>query len=250
MYSTSKKDPSRPLTDNSIMRLPPELRNTIYELVLLKPSCSPSNDPTTYIRKRCSTKGNRTNFHTTWKDVVKSWREPTLLRVCKAIREETLGMYYKANTFELRITTAEFEKVYNFIRAKSVNPGIPMKWSIQITKAEWNDTPHMLHFAKLVYEFDANSTYGKITYLGCDTSQTDRAWPGAIEFQLDVVGVVRKCRDRGLPWKCVVEDFVDWGKAKVRAARVSQLPDYKKRGLYQEFEIQREKALSQEGHGR
>lgn len=71
-------------TTSSLLELPPELRNYIYELVLVEPSTI-----------------KLVTLRDAW-DISKV-RRPTMAGICKQIRQEALPIYYERNTFELYI---------------------------------------------------------------------------------------------------------------------------------------------------
>lgn len=186
------------------MRLPGELRNTIYELALGTP------------RDRVSIKYIRTRPPTAYllsrveRQEMKAWREPKLFLLSKAIRDEASSIYFGHNTILFRITSADMQRVYDFVKSKTVGPAVTMKWSIQLTRGKWKDMASWISLAKLVDENDLGLTYDTIHQERCLSA--GRKWLGACIDQalMEVADIGRKARERGLGYECVVQDFADW----------------------------------------
>lgn len=79
--------PAQSIAGSSFFKLPPELRNRIYESVLIVEEEEYGGQKSTEISKEGGIP------------------EPGLLAACKTIRDEAIAIYYKQNWFELTIDT-------------------------------------------------------------------------------------------------------------------------------------------------
>ncbi len=115
------------------MRLPAELRNTTYHLVLTRDStivvCTPGR-----------LKSIGFEFHKAWP--MRKCRRYTelpghsLLRVSRQIRQETLPVHYLNNVFEFRITPADVDKLcewYNSVSKHTSGASLDFGISIKPT---------------------------------------------------------------------------------------------------------------------
>ncbi|KAK4613334.1 hypothetical protein CLAFUW4_08977 [Fulvia fulva] len=103
----------------SFMSLPPELRNNIYEIVLLHPG-GLDIQPVTMVR------GNRMRK---FKPEVPTSRVPDIARVPRQIRQEVLSLHYGLNTFSVHVDSRN-------IKAPHHSRGMPRE-SIAAKAHKW-----------------------------------------------------------------------------------------------------------------
>ena len=139
------------------MKLPGEIRNAIYELVLAHPySFTHSLRPSTCIRaSKLGTPGRAPLFDY-------YWREPALLRVSKQVRKEAMAFYYGARTFNLYLQAFELPLARGFILSKQYGPQSPRyafgrltthttaPYELNIVGTNWSDLASWFALAELV----------------------------------------------------------------------------------------------------
>ncbi|CAK4031010.1 Hypothetical predicted protein [Lecanosticta acicola] len=126
LYQALEADNSE---SSSFLRLPAELRNSIYELVL------PQNRT---LRVNRHTKTNNVgrivaDWHRSFLD--RQSLQPALLYVCRQTRRETTPMFYLHNSFDVNVAeTEDFMDLrkYNFARAESWLCNVPHAYRSQL----------------------------------------------------------------------------------------------------------------------
>lgn len=180
------------------MKLPGELRNRIYELVL-------GQDQKIAIRDR------RTRYHHKNEPGLRQknirWREPGILSVSKQIRAECIRLYYDGNRFEIYAGSDELAEVLKFLSRKSAGEAVTLSFSIRVLDAKWGDIPDWLQLAKIVYCMDTQKSH-VVDIRPYDDSLSTIACTLQHISKLSI-----KARDRGLLWEDLKSDFVDWAKA-------------------------------------
>ena len=193
------------------MKLPAELRNRIYELVLIHVG-------PIHVRAR--------HFkNIVLRDVLVPkrrvrWREPGLLTVSKQIRDEAMAIYYERNAFHVYVASSELELVRTWLKralaysdARDYNAG----FILHIKARNWNEIASWLPLAKISYEkgqdvpTEEQERYLWNAYVSIDvyTSSRMRMAFGEV-FELG-----RKAAERGTTYECFESDFYDWAIAKM-----------------------------------
>lgn len=188
------------------MKLPGELRNRIYELVL------PSNATINFRLRNKKSREQRANIAVPHR--LKKSHEPALLRVSKAIRGETMKLYYQLNEFAFIAYSNECKRIYEFLRAKSAgrHGSITIRWNIYVIGPNLSDIAHWLALAKAIFRTSAAYTRD---------SNVRNAWCKGQGYSVGAVSLVevqklaRKARDRGLRKRHLVRDFLDWAAVKL-----------------------------------
>lgn len=88
----TSRPPWEPISQTGLFDLPAELRNKIYQLVLIDPrdSLIELQRPDRWLK--------RYN-----KDEIVPWREPALLRTCRTLQREASAIFYKNHSFMVRL---------------------------------------------------------------------------------------------------------------------------------------------------
>ncbi|KAK5172866.1 uncharacterized protein LTR77_002986 [Saxophila tyrrhenica] len=120
-FSSSTQATPAKSSDSVLMRLPAELRNTIYELVLLQ------DEKVIVTSLRRSPRGrSRTGNNSLWLRSIRQGRgEPdlSLLSVSKQVRQETLSIFYRGHRFYISILASEMNHVYSCLKSLSAQLG-------------------------------------------------------------------------------------------------------------------------------
>ena len=196
------------------MKLLGELRNVVYELVLIV-------NPTVSVRER-----KRWKFRPDYLSRVKlRWREPALLKVSKEIRNEAQSVYYGANRFEVYADTDEIEQACTWIRNRQNlrASDCELNFSLRITRGWWKNIMSWVHLAKLAYEVE----------LGNYPESTERwlwrfhisAYSTSFGMKLQealMLGV--KARRRGLSPRSLEVDFEEWALSTISSLRFGGKP--------------------------
>jgi len=109
-------------SEGMFTKLPGELKNMIYELVLLEPAPvelgKSKKEPAPAVRRLCPC-GQHHRFITPRRSVAeRTWREPGLLSVSKEIRAEASVVYYSSNSFRLPLNKGKIEQACAWLSAK------------------------------------------------------------------------------------------------------------------------------------
>lgn len=130
-------DTNKSQVEDLLRKLPGELRNTIWDLVLVEES-----GIGVHFRKSSA----KLTDHPRWK-------EPGLLKASKWIRQEAKAIYYQRNTFEVSLSTDEFGHVYEWIRCvmEGCEEHVFPLCKLYVTKSSWAGVHSWLFLAKLAY---------------------------------------------------------------------------------------------------
>jgi hypothetical protein len=130
--------------ENHFRKLPAELRNMIYYLVLVGDESNYVR-PRKYLRRKRSPPG--TPAH---------WKEPALLQTSKEIRYEASIIHYKNSRFFLSIEAPEMAGTCEWIDSVVERCGPkPFKYFyLTITQLSWEQLRNLLPLAKLFYNCD------------------------------------------------------------------------------------------------
>lgn len=192
-----------------MMKLPGELRNRIYELVLGK-------DQKIAIRDRRTRHHHKNEVGLRQKNI--RWREPGVLSVSKQIRAECIRLYYDGNHFEIYAASDELAEVLRFLRHKSAVDTVAVSFSIRVLDASWGCIPEWLQLAKIAYLMDMR----KPNVVDARPYDDSKA---AIACALQYVAKLGiKARDRGLIWEDLKSDFVDWTEGALAMQSTYGLP--------------------------
>ena len=189
------------------MKLPGELRNQIYELVL-------PVDTVIEIRSRRKP-SNRCQMVIEPAKMLR-WAEPALLQVSRQIRAECVGLYYGDNHFKLFARSKELQQVLDFLLLKSAGEAtnINLSFNIHMVDVAWTDMKYWLPMAKIAYYKGGdvhNALDGRIARANwARSSYID----GAIQ---EVIKLGLKAKRRGLDLVDVRDDFADWAASMIRA---------------------------------
>lgn len=93
---------------NIWQRLPAELKNIIYKLVL-------SEENTVLIGNRYRLSQFRLAQYGAAEKAITRWKEPALFSICKAIRTEAVSMYYQLNAIHLVILLKDVDTVFTWL---------------------------------------------------------------------------------------------------------------------------------------
>ncbi|TKA81371.1 hypothetical protein B0A55_02072 [Friedmanniomyces simplex] len=128
---------------NSLMTLPAELRNHVYEDVLV------DSRPIRMFRDN----GGRDRSQST-KRKRTPWREPELLAVSKAIRAETSTIYYRGNDFDIEVYLPDIADLCRRIRRLVERYGIRPFRSLRIVipDADWSELRYGRLLGLLFYQ--------------------------------------------------------------------------------------------------
>lgn len=130
------------------MKLPGELRNRIYELVLL-------TNQTIEIRTRSMPPDLRHSRSVHINDPGKtvSWEKPGLLRVSEQIRAESCSIYYGNNDFTIFTRSGELCNVLDFLLCKSADDGadITLSHGILTMGFDWWGMDSWVYFALIAW---------------------------------------------------------------------------------------------------
>ena len=202
------------------MKLPAELRNRVYELILI-------NDGPIHVRARHFKNIELRNAPVPKRRV--RWREPRLLTVSKPIRDEAMAICYERNAFHWYVASSELELVRTWLKrapaysgARDYNAG----FNLHIKARSWNDIASWLPLARISYEkgqdvpTEEQERYLWNAYVNIDvyTSSRMRMAFGEV-FELG-----RKAAERGTSYECFESDFYDWAIAKMTVKHFP-LPD-------------------------
>jgi len=235
---TSIFGPNAPETDTTssiicedlLMKLPGEIRNKIYSLVLL-PIRSPFNknfyysrhnskpfsplmsewrslrllsDPVISVEKKMP-KGRRDVTTTTW-------NEPGLLQVSKQLRHETMPIYYFGHVYSFRVRSDEFDKVYSWLSnlSKQLN-GKWLEFEVEVVNPNWSHMDQWLPLAKLTHEssFVKNADRSTTEDTVWDSVSTKREGFVPYAFR-DVVKLGATAKVEGKTSKELRVDFRRW----------------------------------------
>lgn len=229
--NASETDPTSPLTKEDLLtKLPGEIRNKIYNLVLL-PIKYPFNKDSYHGRhhgspfsplmkdwgslrllsaplvsmEKTMPKGRR--------DVTTTiWREPGLLQVSKQIRSETKPLYYFGHLFSFHVRSDEFDRVYSWL--SNLSQQLNGKWpefELEVLNPNWSHMDQWLPLAKLAHESSfVKNAEGSVTEdTVWDNVSTKR--DGFVRFALhDVVKLGAKAKVEGKTPKEMKVDFRRW----------------------------------------
>ena len=236
LLSGSQHDPAVPGPTDLLTELPPEIKNKIYDLVLVEP------DPiyvgkggkvysVGHIRHRMT---DEELLPLKWTIRKRAWREPGLLSVSKQFRQDTITVYYTSNHFYLDL--------------KSSNIAAGCAWvEKHYTQNVVNQPDGVTEFGEFgLYNFDlilTSKTWGgvdswaalsELAYnitLACeDTNYADHkeSWKGVISaenktmaiklWEAAVLGV--KAKLRGLDLDTLKEDFGDLAESMRSGSRI------------------------------
>ncbi|CAK1360259.1 uncharacterized protein RHO25_003571 [Cercospora beticola] len=171
--------PAQIPNDCLFMKLPPELRNVIYELIIEDYHRDQVRDRDSYvnytnrisINGRIIATGTRKGLsfgEDTIPVGLKNWPEPDLLLMSKQVRLEARPLYYSLAKFQVftyaRNLAALFELLNSITESLEPIPGArwPIKHvEIYIIKAKWSDFRHLLSLAQITmkYPVEVNRVY-------------------------------------------------------------------------------------------
>ncbi len=177
---------------NPLMSLPPELRNTIWDLVL--PEKKDRLSIFSFTRGTYSKKyhGPR-DYH---------FLEPAVLSVCKAIRNELLPIIYLGCPLVVGTRSFELDKPCEWLNHLSQQLG--GRWpdfTMYIMAPEWEDMETWFSLVKFGYEYDDGS--------GADSIQCSRRGRLMVAFkELFAVGV--QAKEDGASVDQLQAYFDDW----------------------------------------
>lgn len=181
--------------EDLMMKLPGELRNRIYELVLPK-------DEAIEIRKRKGRSMEAPVCYSRYSRGRKScWHEPDIMAVSSQIRTECLRLYYDNNTFEIFARSHELHLVLDFLLLKSTEDCIALKFKIRIVGSEWRNMQDWLELASIAYYTDKEYS-DKIDVAVCNFHLR--------EAVRQVVRLGFRARDRGMDWEELKMEFDEW----------------------------------------
>ncbi|KAK4539226.1 hypothetical protein LTR36_000881 [Oleoguttula mirabilis] len=157
MPKTKQAKTSKPLGEDLFRKLPGELRNRIYDLVLL--------EERTYMRRTTQRRFQKVRapiqVHSRgpgYGERASRWKEPGLLRASKWIRNEAKAVYYQGNIFAIQASTSDVRAACDWIR--STVQGFEIEdqsfnlESFSITKCKWADIRSWLSLAQIVRDLD------------------------------------------------------------------------------------------------
>lgn len=107
--------------DPPLLRLPAELRNMIYTLVVTR------DDPVRTLEDG------------------KTYPEPELLATCRQIRQEARSVYYATNTFYCRVRDLDATTVFEFVGRSSAHAKAGLRFGFG-GKANWSNLKTWLKF--------------------------------------------------------------------------------------------------------
>lgn len=134
-----------------LKKLPGEIRNAIYELVLRPQQHNGHRRARPHVRHRKR-----------YDDRVTRFKESGLLRAAKWIRCETKALCYESKSFEIRLVSNEFEAACDWVRSiviTSDGKGIRTMPFFNVTKTNWDHLHTWLPLAKLFHEVNFNLNF-------------------------------------------------------------------------------------------
>lgn len=139
---------------NLFMSLPAELRNNIYDLVLLK-------------RRRWvggqSARNRHVNDDRVWVGPDEYWSEPALLSISHEIRTEAASAYYKSNKFIVSVTKDDFPPACAWLRVitKLVGTKPFAQFGIAAFSPTWQGLAQVFPLVKLLHDsgLDVSNDY-------------------------------------------------------------------------------------------
>lgn len=127
--------------DDLFNKLPGELRNKIYDLVLLEEDIIAVR----FGRWRPGTTKRHTHIR---------WKEPGVLRASKWIRNEAKAVYYRGNIFEVKTRTNQIQEACDWIHSAIQGcEGVDRYFNLgtlHVSKSNWEDIHLWISLAKVV----------------------------------------------------------------------------------------------------
>ncbi|KAK3710825.1 hypothetical protein LTR37_010049 [Vermiconidia calcicola] len=206
------------LEKDLMMKLPGELRNKIYHLVL-------PTDRHIYVR---AYKCKRYSDEEKISKPQRRWREPGILTTSKQIRREAGSIYYLDNYFTICVRTEEIERacMWHYWTSEMCGWEGNIDFSLYIHSPKWEDMGSWSVLAKVAYESE-NELYAYTDRHG--RTILDRSvvvggsWSGKKTDALREMAIMGlKARDRGTSYECLEEDFWDWVVSKASALRLGR----------------------------
>lgn len=189
----------------SLLGLPSELRNQIYEYLL----CDPEEEtgPTIIIKRHPP------------KDPT-NWTEPPLLLTNKQLRHETSTLYYTSNNFLLHLGTPEIQHLCSWLLIRHKQSSFPNPFKSRrfyIPRAGWRELPYFIHFAHLFHETDIELCPPPPDWKNLFEGKSfERGSHHHIANSLiEVMELGRSARREGLKREEVDEEFRLWMKARL-----------------------------------
>ncbi|KAK4570261.1 hypothetical protein LTR86_002341 [Recurvomyces mirabilis] len=144
-----------------LYRLPPELRNVIYKLVLVDNPGRSTYDGDIVLRYG-RYRGSHI-YNVNGKPIYKKgprlrWRESALLQASKWIRKETKLLYYTSHTFAVKYTSHDIGPLCQWLRflISDVDASsLLTRFKRVLTQYTWSDMPTWLPLAKLYRDVEA-----------------------------------------------------------------------------------------------
>ncbi|KAK3710824.1 hypothetical protein LTR37_010048 [Vermiconidia calcicola] len=209
--STKKKTITKS-PDSRLMKLPGELRNEVYNLVLSGPERTfvhPSGRPM-YIRNRIM------EVH---EGAAARWREPALLKVCKQVRSEAMAIHYSTRFFDIIASPDEFRSAYLWLKwvSEQCDEKTQLTVKIWVHNPRWEGLLSWKWLAKIASKHDLSfDRFAEIS---------NPARPGVAQAWLsntfnvtaaleEVVGLGQKAAKQESPDDYLESAFKDWKSSK------------------------------------
>lgn len=141
-----------PASKDYFNRLPAELRNAVYELVLVEQKILVVGSVKGY-RKRDNHEltliVNRRGKYR-----IRPWTEPGILQTCKAVRQEASPLYYRRNEFVAFAKVVQFERLGSWLKqlSRRCGPQLFETFRISVVRgATWLPLDQTLHLARVFH---------------------------------------------------------------------------------------------------
>ncbi|EME82994.1 uncharacterized protein MYCFIDRAFT_80567 [Pseudocercospora fijiensis CIRAD86] len=168
---SSTTQPCRIAQDSPLLSLPPELRNQIYELILISP---PESKPT----------------------ITPTYLPPALISVCHQIRTESLKLWLSSNTFSITILNCEVELAKRFQNTFMSTSGLKEGPKMSFRMKGSPNWGNLMHWCEAVY-------MGETTWFQCKEN--------AKGLSVVVTAATRMAGTPGRKgWERVREDLEGW----------------------------------------
>jgi hypothetical protein len=204
---TKKPRKNRSRRTDRFSILPGEIRNQIYELLLIE-------DGPVHVGT-CRT--HKDGDLGTWR-YIRKWKQSPLFSVSKQIRSEAMSMYYGSNTVTLTCFNKEFDIALQYyakiLAACGNSPDISV--SIIFGLKSWHDMAAMFLPAKFIYSTDLgfdDQTEEVEHWASTFGDSGGKPW-FSVAFR-DAMLIAVKARHRGQSYAQLEEDLRDWAWAKL-----------------------------------
>ena len=138
-------------------RLPAELRNAVYELVLVEQNIIVVGSVKGY-KKSFYAAGYRHDLtlivNRRGEYRIRTWAEPGILQTCKALRQEASPLYYRRNEFVAVAKLVQFERLGSWLKqlSRRCGPQLFKAFRISVKGATWLPLDQTLHLARVFHK--------------------------------------------------------------------------------------------------